>query len=161
MIYYKIKALLISSLYYILGVHNHNEIIPNIYIGNIYSSLFNNEEFDVIVNCSKNLPFPNNEVNNVKIRIPIDDKYFNKCDELINHLEIINSIVKHYDDKKKILIHCQFGIQRSSTIATIFLMKKFNFQKEKAIEIVKSHRMISFFPYNNFTHIFDKLCNNL
>ena len=157
MYYYYIKSILISSLYYILGIQNHTQIIPNIYIGNIYSSLYNYEEFDVIVNCSKNLPFPNDKENNIKIRIPIDDKYINKCEELLNHLEVINDIIKHYDNNKKILIHCQFGIQRSSTITAIFLMKKLNIQKEKAIEMVKSQRMISFFPYNNFNHIFDNL----
>ena len=158
MIYCQIKAILISSLYYILGIQNHNEIIPNIYIGNIYSSLYDNEEFDVIVNCSKNLPFPNNNrKSNNKIRIPIDDKYIYKCDELLNHLELIDSIKYYYENNKKILIHCQFGIQRSSTVATIFLMKQLNIEKENAIEMVKSQRMISFFPYNNFTHIFDKL----
>ena len=155
MLFFYIKALLISSLYFIIRVDNYSEIIPNIYIGNIYSALYNSDDFDVIVNCSKNLPFSNN--NNIKIRVPIDDKYVFKCDELLNYLDIIDTLKKHYNTNKKILIHCQFGIQRSSTLTTIFLMKELEIEKEKAIELVKSQRNISFFPYNNFNHIFDKL----
>ena len=156
MIFFYIKALLISSLYFILRVDNYSQIIPNIYIGNIYSSLYNSEDFDVIVNCSKNLPFPK-ENEKIKIRVPIDDKYVFKCDEFLNYLDVIDNIKEHYKDNKKILIHCQFGIQRSSTLTTIFLMKQLGISKEKAIELVKSQRNISFFPYNNFNHIFDKL----
>ena len=155
MLFFYIKALLISSLYFILRVDNYSEIIPNIYIGNIYSSLYNSEDFDVIVNCSKNLPFPKN--NNIKIRVPIDDKYVFKCNELLKYLDVIETIKEYYNDNKKILIHCQFGIQRSSTLTTIFLMKELGIDKEKAIDLVKSQRNISFFPYNNFNHIFDKL----
>lgn len=156
MIFFYIKALLISSLYFILRVDNYSQIIPNIYIGNIYSALYNSKDFDVIVNCSKNLPFPK-ENEKIKIRVPIDDKYVFKCDEFLNYLDVIDNIKEHYKDNKKILIHCQFGIQRSSTLTTIFLMKELGIDKEKAINLVKSQRNISFFPYNNFNHIFDKL----
>lgn len=156
MFIFYIKAFLISSLYFFLRVNDYNEIIPNIYIGNIYAALYNSDDFDVIVNCSKNLPFPNNK-NNIKIRVPVDDKYVFKCDEFLNYLDVIDTIKEYYNNNKKILIHCQFGIQRSSALTTIFLIKELGLEKEKAIELVKSQRNISFFPYNNFNHILDKL----
>ena len=53
---------------FILRVDNYSEIIPNIYIGNIYSALYNYDNFDVIVNCSKNLPF--SQKNNWTIKLP-------------------------------------------------------------------------------------------
>lgn len=156
MLFFYIKALLISSLYFILRVDNYSEIIPNIYIGNIYSALYNSDDFDVIVNCSKNLPFSQKN-NNIKVRVPIDDKYIFKCDELLNYLDVIDTIKEYYKNNKKILIHCQFGIQRSSTLTTLFLMKELGIDKEKAINLVKSQRNISFFPFNNFNHVFDKI----
>ena len=156
MLFFYIKALLISSLYFILRVDNYSEIIPNIYIGNIYSALYNYDNFDVIVNCSKNLPFTQKN-NNIKVRIPIDDKYIFKCDELLNYLDVIDTIKEYYKNNKKILIHCQFGIQRSSTLTTLFLMKELGIDKDKAINLVKSQRNISFFPFNNFNHVFDKI----
>lgn len=46
------------------------------------------------------------------------------------------------DNKNKILLHCALGKSRSATITIMFLMKKFNWSAEKALEYVKMRRRI-------------------
>jgi len=46
------------------------------------------------------------------------------------------------DNKNKVLLHCALGKSRSATITVMFLMKKFGWSSERALEYVKLRRRI-------------------
>lgn len=148
----KIILILILLFFKILNLNNYDEIIPNIFIGNIWSSFINYNDFDVIVNLTKDLAFSPN-CKNIHFRIPIDDNYIFKNQDITNYLSIIDKLLELYKSKKKILIHCRFGVQRSAFLTQILLIKILKLTKLESYNLIKSKRKICFLPYHNFNHI--------
>lgn len=151
-IYKQLILILILLFHKIFIINNYHEIIPNIYVGNVWSSIFNFDNFDVIVNVTKDIDFPS-ECNKIKIRIPIDDNYIFKNQEIIKYLYILEQLKEHYNSSKKILIHCKFGVQRSAFITQLLLKNILKIKDEECINLIKKKRKICFFPYHNFKHI--------
>ena len=136
-----------------------NEIIDNIYIGNVYDA-HNIDELNK---------------NNIKNVVSAVTGFENIYDDTFNHLSlnlidnenqnIIHyfEITYHYIDnivsknisssskekKNKILIHCICGVSRSVTILIAYIIKKYNYNPTDALELVKKHRSIAN-PNNNF-----------
>ena len=149
-LYYIILIIFIKIIYKIFNIENTTKIINNIYIGNFISSFYANENnYDIIINVSKELPFFTNKIN---IRIPIDDNYIFKNKDLLKFIDIINLISNIKN--KKILIHCRMGMQRSCFITQLILINKYNISFNKSFKLIKIKRNISFLPYHNFKHIY-------
>ena len=97
------------------------EIITNLWLGNIIDS--RNTEFlnsiDVIVNCTKNLPF--NRDDNKHIRVYVDDNL--QKEEIVSmykHLDKITALINDYLTKgRTVFVHCYAGKQRSATVMHI------------------------------------------
>jgi protein-tyrosine phosphatase len=129
-----------------------NEIIPNLWLGNIIDS--KNDEFikdmDIIINCSKDIPFQN--PNKKNIRIFVEDNL--EKVEIINLYRHLDKITKYMHTNlingKKILVHCYAGKQRSASIVVAYLMRVCNIPLTHAIELLKSKRIIVFNPLCNF-----------
>jgi protein-tyrosine phosphatase len=127
-----------------------NEIIDGIYIGDIYSaSNYNNLE-------------KNNIKSIVCCVVGIDDLYpkyidylnldlIDNCDENITRVfDVSNKFIEsNIKDNKKILIHCIAGVSRSVTLLIAYLIKNYDYNPEKALEIIKKHRNIAN-PNENF-----------
>ena len=151
--YYKHIILILILLFHkCLFINNYHEIIPNLYIGNAWSSFLNYEKFDVIVNVTKDIDFPI-KYNKLKIRIPIDDNYVFKNQEIKDYLHNLEELKKQHNNNKKILIHCRFGIQRSAFITQLLLKNILNLNDKECINLIKKKRKLCFFPYHNFKHI--------
>lgn len=148
-IYYIILIIFIKIVYKIFNTKNTTKITNNIYIGNFISSIYS-DEYDIVINVSKELPFFSNKIN---IRIPIDDNYIFKNKDLIKFIDIINLISNIKN--KKILIHCRMGMQRSCFITQLILINKYNMSFNKSFKLIKIKRNISFLPYHNFKHIYE------
>lgn len=149
-LYFLILIFIIKIVYKLFNIPNTTHIINNIYIGN-YISSFNAEDFDIIINCTKHLPFYYNKIN---IRIPINDNYIFKNYELLKYNNLINKLSKIKN--KKILIHCVMGVQRSCFITQLILKKIYNLNYKKAQKIINIKRKISFIPYHNFKYLYKK-----
>ena len=145
--------MLIYYIFNILKINHCNQIIPNLYLGNYHS--INLNEYDLIVNCTKDLKYDFVKTN--KIRIPIQDNYVFKNNEILNYLDKLNIIDTYLKNNKKVLIFCKFGFQRSTTITLLYLILKKNLKKNDAINLIKTNRSISYFILNNFSHIFKDL----
>ena len=145
--------MLIYSIFELLKINHCNQIIPNLYLGNYHS--INLNEFDLIVNCTRDLK--DDFVKTNKIRIPIQDNYVFKNNEILNYLDKLNIIDTYLKNNKKVLIFCKFGFQRSTTITLLYLILKKNLKKNDAINLIKTNRSISYFILNNFSHIFKDL----
>ena len=130
------------------------EIIPNLWLGDIRIAknkiFFDENDINIVINCSKNIPFYSNYTTN--IRISVDDNlqpeeikklylYLDKACDLINEKLL---------DNRKILVHCYAGKQRSASVIVSYLMKYSNMSLQESIDAVKSKREIIFTPGINF-----------
>lgn len=138
----------------IFFTNSYDEIIPNIYVGNKNSAKDYNlvKNLTLIVNCTEDIPFYFREkkINRFRVSVP-DDQSLDSNLRIITYIKpILPTIHKCYLDKKKILIHCRAGSQRSATLLACYLIKYHNFTKDMAITYIRSKRGITFFPGPNF-----------
>lgn len=127
----------------------------NIYLGN-YNDSMNNDfinDFNLIINCSKDLPFNSNINNNIKkIRISINDDLSKQSNiDLYNYLNYITNVIHQYNNNnKKIFIYCYAGKQRSPSVIAAYLIKYYNFSTYEAINFIKQKKNNTFKPKVNF-----------
>ena len=132
-----------------------NKIMNNIYLGN-YNDSMNNDfinDFNLIINCSKDLPFNSNINNNIKkIRISINDDLSKQSNiDLYNYLNYITNVIHQYNNNnKKIFIYCYAGKQRSPSVIAAYLIKYYNFSTYEAINFIKQKKNNTFKPKVNF-----------
>jgi len=65
------------------------------------------------------------------------------------HLEEAHAFIKTHLDKTNVLVHCQMGISRSSTLVIAYLMKEYGYSFKKARDMVMKKRSI-ICPNNSF-----------
>lgn len=129
-----------------------NEILSGLWLGNISDA--KNLEFinslDIVINCSKDIPFLSKTTKN--IRIPIDDNLEEKeIKNLSKFLPKITSFIhSSLKNNKNILVHCYAGKQRSASVIVAYLIRYLNISLEKAILLVRTKRDIIFTPCINF-----------
>ena len=146
---------------YKCGVNQYNKITENIYLGDKNAAGDKNfiKNMDVVVNCSKNIPF----IDNTKInyRIPLDDdRKISTIIQFIYYYKIlIPKLNKHIKNGKKIFIHCRCGIQRSANLVSALLIYSKGYKPKEAFNYVKSKRNIVFFPLNNYRLSVEKYYN--
>jgi protein tyrosine phosphatase len=140
-----------------------NEIVPNLWLGNFQDSHLEPwiNQFDIIINCTKELPFC--DLNCKQIRIPIDDNLepieienLYKCLDMITefiHIQLLKG--------KKIFVHCFAGVQRSASVIVAYLLRYSGLSLDECIKCVLSKRPIIFQPMCNFRPALDKFNNSL
>lgn len=109
-----------------------SKILENLWLGNgndaLNQQFINENNINVVVNCTPNIPFYNNIT--FKYRIPVNDdlqdESMNKMFVAMDHL--IPFLVKHINRGDRILIHCYAGMQRSA-IVTMGLLSALSFNK--------------------------------
>ena len=130
------------------------EILPNLWLGNeniAKSNLFfKRNNINIVVNCSKDIPFYSNYTQN--IRIPVDDNLEDiEIDKLYNYLDKAANLMETcLSNNEGILVHCYAGKQRSATVIASYLMKYGNLKTNDAILSIKSKRLVAFTPKVNF-----------
>ena len=123
------------------------KIVDNIYLGNAYNaSNFNQlDEFNIttIINVTNEIPNYFEELEKFSyLKIPIDDTNSNT---LLSFFDKINEYIKNNEREKtktNILIHCYMGSSRSATVIIAYLVKKYNFSLQQALELVKEKRPV-------------------
>lgn len=140
-----------------------SEIIPNLWLGNILDS--RNKSFmkniDVVINCSKNIPFYSKTAKNVRIKVDDDlqkEEIINMYKYLDNATELIHNNLL---DNQTVFVHCYAGKQRSATIICAYLMRYLNLSYKETTELVKTKRMIIFTPLPNFDEALKHYDNKL
>lgn len=139
----------------------YNQIINNIYLGN-YDDSMNNQfinNFKLVINCSKDLPFNNNINKNIqKIRISINDDLTNQSNiQLYNYLNYITNIIhQNIKNNNKIFIYCYAGKQRSPSIIAAYLIKYYKFGINEAINYINKKKKNTFKPKPNFYNSLNK-----
>ena len=130
--------------------HDYNQIINNLYVGNINSIKYGNS-FSLIVNCTNDIPFPEN-YNNEKIRISVKDDPSESENMLrqIQQTRVLDKIHSVLQQGKNVLIHCYAGIQRSCAVLACYLMKYYVISPDSVISFIQERRAVAFFGNCNF-----------
>jgi dual specificity phosphatase 12 len=135
-----------------------NRIINNIYVGDHTSpSLDPVASFDLIVNCTKDLPTNSRGIR--EIRVPVDDAEFEN-DAMFGYLPgVTNEIQKVWSNGGTILIHCFAGISRSASVCAAYLMRYQGFMSvQETVRFMKTKRPIVF-GNANFRFALEKFNN--
>lgn len=146
-----------------------SKLLENLWLGDIQDA--QNEQFiksnniNVIVNCTKGLPFIDLPIS-FKYRIPVnDDLQGQSFQEMYVALTyIIPVLVTHINRGDRILIHCYAGVQRSA-IVTLALLTALTYPNMSCIYLTEEslqqfcmnlktymseYRPIVFTPHMNF-----------
>ena len=133
-------------------VFTANEIFTNLWLGDIRDS--RNSEFinsiDVVINCTKNLPFINNSKKSIRVSVE-DNLEKEEIASLYKYLEPITKFINvQLVNNKKVFVHCYAGKQRSASVVCAYLMKFMDLSDKEATELIKSKRYHIFTPLPNF-----------
>jgi len=122
---------------------NATEIISGVFIGTIQNAqeleFYENYNIKSVVNCTNNLPFYKNDIN--QLRIAIDDESIQQ-DQLYNILSVATDFIHQC---KPCLIHCEYGVSRSSSVYAAYLIKHHNHTPKSAIKELLRFRSYAFF----------------
>ena len=136
-----------------------DNIIDNIYIGNVYDAHNIDKLNDLNIKniISAVTGFDNiydESFNHLSLNL-ID----NESQDIIHYFEITNHYIDNIisknissaseKNKNKVLIHCICGVSRSVTILLAYIIKKYNYTPQYALKIVQKKRAISK-PNENF-----------
>ena len=133
----------------------YNQILDNLYLGGIQSSEKNWNDFRLIVNCSKDIPFQSQqfEMDSPEcIRIPISDTP-DECDNFLAYIfetNVLRKMNQAISEGKPVLVHCYAGAQRSCALVACYLIEYCLVTPEVAMEHVRTCRPIAFFGGANF-----------
>ena len=123
-----------------------NEIIPNLFLGDLQGALANKDNFDVIINLSCH----NYTAKGAIYVINIDD---HPTVEIISFIETCNIIIESaLKDNKKVLVHCLMGKSRSASIVLGYLMKTNKISFEEASTIINKQRTHPIQPNMGFEY---------
>ena len=134
--------------------NNADQIIPNVWLGNLRAALdeqfLKNAGIQVVFNCTKEAQF--HPSIRRRYRVPVDD---NLPQEEIRNLElwsyeIVYKLLTEYKQGRPIFIHCHAGMQRSPAVTAMFLMALYHMSADQAKAYIKQRRPIVFFPSANF-----------
>lgn len=106
-----------------------NEIIPGLFLGNEPGSqnekLLKKNKIQVIVNATPRVPNKFISQGISYIRIPLDDSLKKKDIDLMTAWlpYVVDELKKvHRDQKKRVLVHCHAGMQRSAVVVAAYLI---------------------------------------
>jgi hypothetical protein len=160
--------LMFSTLKYYYNVDFSNQICRNIWLGNFIDSsnsdFISKNNINVIINCSKDLPFffSEDEVA-YRYRIPVDDdKQEHSLYIMYLYLPKIVEIIKsHVAKNHNIYIHCHAGMQRSACVVAAYLIAEYDMDLETSYNYIKSLRPIAFTPQINFKKSLEKYYSDI
>lgn len=132
------------------------EIMPNLFLSSFQDVAVTPDTF--VVNCTKDLPMksPNG------IRIAVDDDMSRESSLVM--LKALPGAVKEIDrqlhvHKRRVVVHCQAGQQRSPTVVAAYLICKYGYDLDRAIQYIKSKKRDAFFYQVNFRDSLEKFCS--
>jgi hypothetical protein len=143
---------------YTYNNYDYDEIIPNLFIGNI-NSLKHANKFDFILNCTDDIPFPKTCTNCLRISIKDDPDESDRLLHLLRKYSILEKIYGYIQSKKSVLVHCYAGMQRSCAVVACYLIKNYSISPYTAISHIKMKRNVAFYRGVNFQNALDKCYN--
>ncbi len=140
---------------------DYDDIIDYLYLGNMNAVNTNEIDFSLIVNCSKDLAFPNNAKECIRNPINDDPADSDSLLELIENTDVLYKINNYVKNNKYVLVHCRAGMQRSCALIAIYLIKYYKMKPDAAIEYVKYRRPVAFLGFVNLESAINGFYNSL
>ena len=126
-------------------------ILPRLYLGDRNDAIRDDvpNKYDVVINCTPDIPFHPELVESQRIRLNLIDipdiSENNKMYDLIKPtIETIDDIL-HTSKTMNILVHCYMGRQRSAAIVAAYIMYRYNTTANEAIIFIKNKKPDAFF----------------
>ena len=114
------------------------EIVPNrVYLSNFPDAMREVKRDMFVFNCTADLPMVG-----VGIRLAVNDDL--KPESIQKMTSALPMVVPYIDKYKRVLVHCAAGQQRSATVVAGYLMYKYNYTVDQAIQYVKSKKPDAF-----------------
>lgn len=132
-----------------------DQIIPRLWLGNVHAAQDRHalaaRRVNVIVNCTKNIPFVPAVPYKYRVRID-DDLSRREIDNMARALpQILPIIHAHWLAGDTILVHCAMGAQRSAIIVMAYLCQYHGLSPREAYMLIRSKRPVAFFTGINFS----------
>lgn len=153
-----------NTLYYISkfgNIDGYNMIIPNLYLGNINEAsnldFLLNKNIKGIINCTEEEPYHKYFNNKKKYRLSVNDsREKNNIDkfkkEIISSIDFIDNCL---EQDEPVYVHCYWGLMRSATVITGYLVKKYKIPYKDAISIVQEKRPMALSSLYNFNEVLE------
>ena len=134
---------------------NATEILPGLWLGNIKSSLdttfFNDKQIKCVINCTKQYPFCDDPLIEIKYRLPIkNDNDIDEIEKFYNLLDAAVDQIKNNIRSYNILVHCYDGKHRAVAVIIAYLIKYGQINLQSAIDAIKSKKPDVLDPELNF-----------
>lgn len=144
---------LIPTLTYKYEMDQPNEIIPGLFVGNMYaaadSNFFNTHSIGAVLNATPDVPhyFATQKGEVEYMRVNVNDSLkvedFNKMFKYFP--SGVSFIYKNLNlEGKNVLVHCHAGVQRSAALVVAYLMFIYKMSLRKAIDFVILKRPVAF-----------------
>lgn len=139
---------------------NYDQILPNLYVGNYHAATYTSN-FDVIVNCTRDIPFSISSKIQY-IRLPIDDDPSETENLLQKGPNILEKIHDAIENRKRVLVHCYAGMQRSCALVAMYIMKYYQvISPTAAMKFIKTNRQVAFNPTPTFINALQTFYSNI
>lgn len=130
-----------------------SRIVPYVDIGDMRDAQRMEGGYDVVVNCTRDIQFTRGPREYSAIRVPVDD---DGNERAWHHTLVatVPAVVDHMDgwvkQRKRILVHCAAGMQRSPMVVACYLMSRYSITPDQAVNFIREKRPIAFTPAVNF-----------
>jgi len=125
-----------------------HEILPNLWLGSFVDARRHSHAMDAVVNCTVDLPFFG--VPKPRMRLPVDDNASENASLAPFLHQAVAFVRAHLAHRRRVLVHCFAGIQRSATVAAAVVMRVRGLSANDAVEFVHARSPNTFLGGANF-----------
>ena len=130
------------------------EVLPGLFLGDEADSR-NAGRFDMVVNCTADLPFHGDPSHQSQVRVPVKDNgdprqqalFVEHASNVVTHEAVSDTIV----GGGRVLVHCRAGQQRSAAFVAVVLCRSgMCATPDDAVELIRNKKRDAFLGAVNF-----------
>jgi hypothetical protein len=121
-----------------------DEVIDNLFVGSA-DSVSSIIPFSLVVNCTKDMPFPKYETKCIRVSVDDSPENTNLFIEYIKGHCVLEQIHEALTNKLRVLVYCYAGINRSCSVVVCYLMKYRNMTANEAVRFLQTKHCDAFY----------------